>query len=77
VTFDIAAVVPAAATVGALVDGTWLRLVGDPIDATTRRTLLASLDDASPGESVTDEFRSEYLPPLVGLILASPAFQLT
>lgn len=77
VTFDIDAVVPVSATVGTLVDSTWQRLVGDPIDATTRRTLLASLNVVSPGERVTDEFRSEYLPPLVGLILASPAFQLT
>lgn len=75
--FDIDAVVPRSPTVGALVEDTWLRLVGDPIDASTRLTLLASLDVTSAGERVTDEFRQQYLAPLVGLILASPAFQLT
>lgn len=77
ITLDLDAVVPASPTIGALVDDTWQRLVGDPIDGATRATLLTALAHPNPGERVSQDFRRERLPALVGLILASPAFQLT
>jgi uncharacterized protein (DUF1800 family) len=74
---DLDAVVPPSETAGALVDAAWLRLIGDPIDPATRETLLASMGAARAGEPVTRAFREEHLATLVGLILASPAFQRT
>lgn len=77
ITLDLDDVVPAATTVVSLVDAAWERLVGDPIQDSTRSTLLAALDGPAPLERVTAEFRADRLPALVGLILASPEFQLT
>lgn len=77
ITLDLDGVVPKAPTVGALVDAAWLRLLGDPIDDATRATLIAAVGAAGPGGRVTDEARRKRLPALVGLILASPAFQRT
>ncbi len=70
-------VIPDRPTVGELVDAAWLRLVGYSLDSTTRTTLLRAIGGARPTEPVTHEFREDRLPALVGLILASPAFQLT
>lgn len=77
VTLDLSAVVPEAPTIGGLTDALWLRLVGRPVDPGTRSTLLTALGDLRPSQRVTQEFRDERLPSLIGLILASPAFQLT
>lgn len=77
ITLDLDAVLHATATVGEAVDATWRRLVGDPIDPATRRTLLAGVGAPDPAAAADREFRRERLPALVGLVLASPAFQLT
>jgi hypothetical protein len=75
VTLDLDAVVPPAPTVGALVDATWARLVGDPIDGATRATLFEALARPDADGRATQAFRRDRLPGLVGLVLASPAFQ--
>jgi uncharacterized protein (DUF1800 family) len=77
ITLDLDAVVPAAATAGALVDATWQRLLGDPIDPATRTTLLAAIGARSAAERLTPDARRDRLAPLVGLVLASPDFQLS
>ena len=77
VTVDLEAVVPAADTAGDLVDATWRRLLGDPIDAATRATLLTAVGAGGAGQRVTPTARRERLAQLVGLVLASPAFHLT
>ncbi|MBX3143735.1 MAG: DUF1800 domain-containing protein [Trueperaceae bacterium] len=77
VTVDLDQVIPNATTVVALIDATWERLVGDPIEDATRSKLLAALDKPAPLDRVSPEFRNDRLPSLVGLILASPEFQLT
>ena len=77
VTLDLEAVVPAADTAGDLVDAAWRRLLGDPIDAATRATLLTAVGAGGAGQRVTPTARRERLAQLVGLVLASPAFQLT
>jgi len=77
ITLDLDRVVPKAPTVGALVDAAWLRLLGDPIDDATRATLIAAVGASGPAARVTPDDRRDRLPALVGLILASPAFQRT
>lgn len=77
VTVNLDEVVPTATTVVSLVDTTWERLVGDPIGDATRSLLLAALDNPPPLDAVSSDFRYDRLPSLVGLILASPEFQLT
>lgn len=77
ITLDLSAVIPDVPTIGELVETTWRRLIGQELDRGTRATILAALGDPRPTQRVTQEFREERLPSLVGLVLASPAFQLT
>lgn len=74
---DLGRVVPEAGSVGVLIDATWERLVGGPIDQASRDALLTALGDPRPSQRVTPEFAEDGVPALVGLILSAPAFQLS
>lgn len=68
--------IPAAATVGELVDAATNQILGFPIASADRDQLIAYMSrDANPDEALSESARLDKLPGLVGLVMASPYFQ--